>query len=89
MAACVSALAEAMQQALGAVQGWQRAEGPQPREMQALALDCSAARDTLGFRDRLIGREAIRATADWYLAYNRGDDMRSVTLRAIEDYSRS
>ena len=85
----VSRLAEAMQQALGATQGWQRAEGPQAREMQALALDCTAARDALGFRDRLVGMDAIQATAEWYLAFNRGDDMRKETLRAIEDYARS
>ena len=85
----VSKLAEAMQQALGAAQGWQRAEGPQPREMHALALDCTAARDALGFRDRLVGMDAIQATAEWYLAFNRGDDMRKETLRAIEDYARS
>jgi hypothetical protein len=57
--------------------------------MQALALDCSAARDHLGFQDRLVGEAAIRATADWYLAYNTSQDMRAVTLRAIEDYPTS
>ena len=82
----VRVLAEAMQQALGAAQGWTLAEGPQPREMQALALDCSLARDRLGFTDRLVGADAIRATADWYLAFTRGDDMRAPTLNAIEDY---
>jgi len=82
----VRALAEAMQQALGARQGWTLAEGPQPREMKALTLDCSLARDVLGFRDRLAGLDAIRATADWYLAYARGEDMRTRTLNEIRTH---
>lgn len=82
----VRQLAEAMQEALGAARGWVHTAGPQPREMQALSLDCALARDTLGFRDRLIGQAAIRATADWYLAYTRGDDMRAHTIGAVEDY---
>ncbi len=82
----VSALAEAMQVALGAAQGWRLAEGPQLREMQLLSLDCSAARSTLGFADRLVGAAAIAETARWYLAHAAGEDMRAVTLRAIETY---
>ena len=85
----VATLAQAMQEALGAPRGWVLAEGPQPREMQALALDCTQARDILGFRDRLVGAAAIEATAAWYLAHARGEDMRAVTLRAIVDYMRS
>jgi CDP-glucose 4,6-dehydratase len=82
----VRVLAEAVQQALGAAPGWVGAEGPQAREMQTLSLDCSLARDLLGFRDRLVGHDAIRATADWYLAFARGDDTRAHTLRAIKDH---
>lgn len=84
----VKAVAEAMQEALGAARGHVLAQEPGPREMQALALDSSAARNALGFRDRLVGDAAIRATADWYLAFARGDDMRACTLNAIEDYCR-
>jgi CDP-glucose 4,6-dehydratase len=82
----VRVLAEAMQKALGAASGWVLAEGPQPREMQALALDCAAAQQHLGFRDRLVGLSAITATADWYLAFARGDDMRAYTMKAIEEH---
>jgi CDP-glucose 4,6-dehydratase len=85
----VRALAEAMQEALGAASGWVSAEGPQHREMQSLSLDCSLARDCLGFRDRLVGNAAIRATADWYLAFARGSDMRAYTSRTIEDHMNS
>ncbi|MFN8707384.1 MAG: CDP-glucose 4,6-dehydratase [Alphaproteobacteria bacterium] len=79
----VKDLAEAMQRALGARHGWIAAEGPQPREMKALSLDCSLASEWLGFRDRLSGLEAIRATAEWYLSFARGEDMRARTLNEI------
>ena len=85
----VRAVAEAMQAALGMPQGYVLADGPQPREMHSLALDSTAARTTLGFRDRLVGEAAIRASADWYLAFTRGTDMRAFTLAAIKDYQRS
>lgn len=82
----VRAVAEAMQAALGMAQGYVMAQGPQPREMRSLALDSTAARASLGFRDRLVGEAAIRAAADWYLAYTRGADMRAITRAAIKDY---
>jgi CDP-glucose 4,6-dehydratase len=85
----VSRLAEAMLEAMGERPDWEAASGPQPREMQSLALDCRAAAATLGFSDRLIGRSAIEATAAWYLAYERGEDMRRHTLREIEDFQRT
>lgn len=85
----VRAVAEAMQAALGMAQGYVMAQGPQPREMRSLALDSTAARASLGFRDRLVGEAAIRAAADWYLAFTRGADMRAFTLAAIRDYQRS
>lgn len=80
----VRLLVDSMQQALGSAAGWTLAQGPQPREMQALSLDCSAAREYLGFTDRLVGLDAIKATADWYLAYVRGDDMRAHMIETIE-----
>ena len=85
----VATLVDSMQKALGAPHGWRLAEGPQPREMQALSLDCARARDSLGFRDKLVGVDAIKATANWYLAHARGEDMRAFTLRSITDYMRA
>lgn len=81
----VRLLVESMQLALGSPAGWSVAEGPQPREMHALSLDCSAAHEYLGFTDRLVGLDAIQATADWYLAYLRGDDMRAHMVEVIEE----
>jgi len=82
----VSALAAAMQTALGAKPGWRVAEHSEAPEMATLALDSALARQSLGWRDRLVGEAAIRATADWYLAFARGDDMAKFTTQSIEDY---
>ena len=85
----VSALVDAMQKALGSTNGWILAPGDHPKEMQALALDSSRARDVLNWHDRLAGAAAIDATADWYLKLQRGHDMRAVTDTAIKDYMTS
>ena len=57
--------------------------------MQKLVLDSALARQTLGWQNRLIGPAAVRATAEWYLAFDRGDDMSAYTLATIDDYRRS
>ncbi|MEA3101554.1 MAG: CDP-glucose 4,6-dehydratase [Caballeronia mineralivorans] len=85
----VAALVEAMQAALGRKPQWRLAEPGAASEMQMLALDSTLARQTLGWENRLIGPAAVRATADWYLAFSRGDDMSAYTLASIEDYLRS
>lgn len=82
----VAALAETMQAALGIGGGWTPDASEHPREMHLLALDSSAARQTLDWRDRLPGRAAIEATAEWYKGFAAGADMRAVTLQAIKDY---
>jgi CDP-glucose 4,6-dehydratase len=82
----VAALASAMQEALGATTGWRVVASNDAPEMAALALDSTLARSSLGWRDRLAGEAAIRATADWYLALARGDDVARVTRRCIEEF---
>ena len=82
----VATLAAAMQQALGVKRGWRVVKSDEAPEMATLALDSTLARQSLGWSDRLPGEDAIRATADWYLAFNRGDDMVKFMAREIEDY---
>jgi CDP-glucose 4,6-dehydratase len=82
----VATLAAAMQEALGVKPGWRVVKSDAAPEMATLALDSALARQTLGWSDRLVGEAAIRATADWYLAFNRGDDMAKLMTRSIEDY---
>ena len=88
--ASVAALVEAMQTAFGRKPQW-LLDNPSgiSLEMQKLVLDSALARQTLGWQNRLIGPAAVRATAEWYLAFDRGDDMSAYTLATIDDYRRS
>jgi CDP-glucose 4,6-dehydratase len=84
----VAALVEAMQTAFGIKPQWRRDEPSATLEMQRLVLDSALARQTLRWENRLIGPAAVRATAEWYLAFDRGDNMSAYTLASIEDYRR-
>ncbi len=85
----VADLVTVMQSALGVSSGWVAESGAKPHEMQALQLDTGAARGALHWGDRLPGARAFAATAAWYLALERKEDMRAVTLREIEEFQRS
>ncbi len=56
-------------------------------EMRTLTLNSDLARQTLGWRDLLPGRDAIDWTAQWYGAVGAGADPRAKTLAQIEAYS--
>jgi len=56
-------------------------------ETEILRLDCSKARDKLGWRPILTYQETIALTAAWYLAWAAADDMRAITATQIFDYS--
>lgn len=57
-------------------------------ESRTLALDSSLARRRLGWRPLLELPEALRLTAEWYLAAKDGADMQTFTLGQIADYQR-
>lgn len=82
----VSEVAEAIVQTLG--RG--TIETPQltdaPHEAHLLRLDSTKARRTLGWKPMLTFDETVRWTADWYLAWDTGDDMRAFTSSQIADY---
>ena len=84
----VRALAEAMLTALDSKAGWRRDAVVGPREASELALDSSAARRVLNWREVLAAEAAVTWTADWYRAFRRGEDMRAATLKQIADYER-
>jgi CDP-glucose 4,6-dehydratase len=84
--ATVEQLATAMLVALDAKQAWIRDQEQGSLETHTLSLDSRLARRTLGWTDRLIDKQMITATASWYQAWARGDDMHAVTLRQIKDY---
>lgn len=66
--------------------GWRLAPGDHPKEARLLAIDARRATAVLGWRPRLPGQEAVTWTAQWYAAYDRGEDMRAFTLGQIHAY---
>jgi CDP-glucose 4,6-dehydratase len=82
----VRAVADAMLVAIGARPAWTRDPTVGPRESERLQIDSSAARRTLGWRDRLTSAEAIEWTAAWHKAHRSGEDMRAFSLAQIEAY---
>ena len=83
----VAELVETMQAALGAGQGWTtQPDANNLKEAALLALDTTAARAALDWRDQLDTSQAIAQTARWYAAFARGADMRAGTLAEIAQH---
>lgn len=57
-----------------------------PHEAHYLKLDCSKARQTLGWRPRLSLEQALEWTVKWYKSYRAGGDLRAACLGQIEAY---
>jgi CDP-glucose 4,6-dehydratase len=55
-------------------------------EAHYLRLDSTKAHKELGWQSHLDLKQALALTVDWYKAWQKGEDMREVTLRQIEDY---
>lgn len=62
--------------------------GPHPHEATSLKVDSSRARARLGWEPRWDLTRALESIAEWYLAFREGADMRTTTLRQIEEYTR-
>ena len=56
------------------------------KETLTLRLDASRARSQLGWMSRWPLDTALRRTVEWYQAWQRGSDMRAMTLAQIDDY---
>jgi CDP-glucose 4,6-dehydratase len=65
---------------------WEQDPSEHPHEASTLKLDSTKARLQLGWSPRLTVDQAVRLTADWYLAFQAGDDMRGFTERQIAAY---
>lgn len=63
-----------------------RVERDGPHEATMLKLDCSKARNHLGWRPRLGLDTTIDWLIDWYRAQLAGEDMRAMTLSQIAAY---
>lgn len=64
---------------------WEKDGRDQPHEASYLKLDCSKAQLRLGWRPLLDLDNVLRLTTEWYRAYQRGGDMRRVTLSQIAE----
>ena len=84
----VREVVEQFQQAYGAGdhRGWAQAPGQHPKEALTLAIDPGRAKEVLPWRPRLSAAEAIAWTAQWYAAYDRGEDMAAFTRSQIAAY---
>ena len=67
---------------------WVLDERQHPHEAHYLKLDCSKARQVLGWRPRLRLADALEWTVDWYKGHNTRLDMRTICQAQIEAYQR-
>jgi len=58
----------------------------EPHEAHLLLLDSAKSRDRLGWRNRMSDEQAIRRTAEWYREWDKGADVRDLTLGQIRKY---
>jgi CDP-glucose 4,6-dehydratase len=62
---------------------WTKDTDAHPHEAAMLKLDCTKAKDRLGWRPLLDLDRAISLTVDWYRAYHSRADIRAFTLAQI------
>lgn len=82
----VSWIVERLARTWGGEAGWETDGTPQPHEAGLLRLDCSKARNRLGWSPLLDLPQALDWIVDWYQAYAHKKDMRRVTLEQIAIY---
>ena len=66
---------------------WRLDAGEHPHEANYLKLDCSKARAMLGWRPRWNLDQTLQAICTWHKAHQNQQDMRSLCLQQISDYS--
>ena len=66
---------------------WRLDAGEHPHEASYLKLDCAKARARLEWSPRWDLAAALEKIVAWHRAFNRGEDMRSFTLRQISHYT--
>jgi CDP-glucose 4,6-dehydratase len=80
----VGEIADMLVRGWGEGASWRHETGQHPPEAALLKLDCSKAANRLGWRPRLDIARSVDLTIDWYRAFQRGADMRSVSRAQIE-----
>ena len=82
-------IVQKMFEAWGGEQRWQQPSAPQPHEAVLLKLDCSKARNELGWNPRFRLEEALGKVVEWHSAVANGADAREVSRRQLNDYQGS
>ena len=77
-----------LQKQLGNRINWSADEKRHFHEAAYLKLDCSKANQRLNWNSKLDLPTALEWTTDWYLAYERGDDVSLLTEKQIRQYER-
>ena len=75
--------------AWGEEAGYEIDRGEHPHEAHYLKLDCSKARDGLGWQPRWDLERAIDMIIDWTKVYRTNGDLRETCFRQIEQYAGS
>lgn len=68
--------------------GWRVSSDKQPHEAGYLKLDCAKARARLGWQPVLGLEQASQLTVDWYQVHAKRGDLRGITRRQIDDYTK-
>jgi len=82
----VARIADVMTGLLGRGTGWERDTAENPHEARYLKLETSKARTLLGWRPVLGIERALEWVADWFLAWQRREDIQAFTLHQINSY---
>lgn len=65
---------------------WKKEKEGSPHEAKMLLLDASKARHELGWSPKLTIMPSLAWTVAWYRAFQRGTDMRAMSLKQISHY---
>lgn len=65
---------------------WEKDQNQSPHEAGLLFLDSSKARQRLGWQPKLKIMSSLTWTVAWYMAFQRGADMKTLCLRQIAQY---
>lgn len=79
-------IVERIADAWGRPGAWAPDKGAHPHEATILALDCSKAKEKLGWRHRWPLDRALGAVSEWYRAYQSGEEVAPMMLRQITEY---
>ncbi|MEO5866810.1 MAG: CDP-glucose 4,6-dehydratase [Sphingomonas sp.] len=65
---------------------WERDFGQQPHEAATLMLDCSKARERLGWHSLLTLDDALSLSVDWYRGWQQKHDLAGISKDQINQY---